>query len=281
MDESTLHRRRREAWGQTPRTRAADPEAAARLIDRVGIATLFPASPEFPNLFHAYVGESESRPDARHDSPSGEVYAWRWALGRKEVACYTAIVRDRPSWVSWSLLPAVLRLRGTLRPPTELHDTGELSASAARVALALERSGGVLSTSELREAADFPTGKAQRAAYLKAVQELETKLLLAKVFSADSLEMRHALVSSHYPEHLAAASGMSEEEALDRVLRTYLAAAAYAVPAVLSRHLKLPPQQLVAALDRLIRSGMVTPMELPGLRGTCYVWRSKDSMERH
>ena len=42
---------------------------------------------------------------AEWDSPAGEVYVWRWALGRKEVAFYSAIVRKRPTWVSWTLLP--------------------------------------------------------------------------------------------------------------------------------------------------------------------------------
>ena len=52
-----VHYRRLVNWGQTPETRLPDPDAAAAFVDRVGLATLFPASPEIPNLFHAHVGD--------------------------------------------------------------------------------------------------------------------------------------------------------------------------------------------------------------------------------
>ena len=74
VDEAALQARRREHWCQTPQTRIPDPEAAVHLIKRVGIATLFPASPEIPNLFHAYVGDPSAETSSQWDSPSGHVY---------------------------------------------------------------------------------------------------------------------------------------------------------------------------------------------------------------
>jgi len=99
-------------------------------------------------------------------------------------------VRNRPTWVSWKLLPALLQVRGDLRTPEQIYQAGELSNDALRIAQALEQTGGVLSTGELRRIAGFPTGKPQRAAYLKAIEELDTRLLLAKVFSEDDLDKR-------------------------------------------------------------------------------------------
>jgi hypothetical protein len=218
------------------------------------------------------VGDPDAQPASEWDSPSGEVYGWRWALGRREAAFYTALVRDRPTWVSWELLPAVLRLRGELRPPEEVYAAGQLSADAWRIVRALEDSGGALSTGELRARADFPTGKPQRAAYLKAVQELDTRMLLAKVFSADTDDMGHALVRMRYPEHVEAAGSMSAEEALDGVLRVYLPHAVYAVPPVLARHLKLPVDVLRSGLERLAAAGEASPAALDGHKGVCYVW---------
>lgn len=268
---SPLYVRRLENWCQTPRRRITDPEAAVGLIGRVGVATLFPASPEIPNLFHAYLGDPDARTDSGHDSPSGEVYSWRWALGRREAAFYTAIVRDRPTWVSWELLPAMIRLRGEPRTPEQLFDSGELSEAAWRIARALAGAGGELSTGELRREAGFPTGKAERAAYVKAVAELDTRLLLAKVFSPDDLDMRHALVRRRYPDDVARAERMTREAALAQFLTTYLPAAVYAVPAALARHLKLPEPELRAGLDRLVEAGSAAPVSLAGYRGTCYV----------
>jgi hypothetical protein len=254
-DRSADHTRRLANWCQAPETRIPGPEAAERLINQVGVTTLYPVSPEIPNLFHAYVGDPEAKTDSKWDSPSGHVYTWRWELGKREVAFYSAIVRKKPTWISWTLLPAMLRLLGETRSPEELYQTGELSDGAYRIARALEESGGVLSTGELRRVAGFPTGKEQRTAYLKAVEELDSRLLLAKVFSpGDDNNMRHALVLRRYPEHVAAAEQLSRQDALDQLLTTYLAAAVYVVPTVLAKPLGIPDVELRAALSRLSAS---------------------------
>jgi hypothetical protein len=268
-----LQTRRLRNWGQAPATRAAHPAAATELINRVGLATLFPASPEIPNLFYAYTGDPSAKASSKWDSPAGHVYGWRWELGRPAVAFYTAIVRKRPTWVSWSLLPAILRLCGDLRTPDELYDLGHISGNAYKVAQALERSGPVLSTGELRRLAGFPTGKEQRAAYLKAVEELDTRLLLAKVFSADDLEMRHALVASRYPEQVEVAERMIHEEAFRRFLLTYLPQAVYTIPTVFAKHLRLPEGDVRGALEHLRQEGLVTAMTLPCETEDCYVWK--------
>jgi hypothetical protein len=275
-DDSVTSRRLRN-WCQTPDTRIPDPPAAAALIERVGIATLYPVSAEVPNLFHAYRGDPEATTDSEWDSPSGHVYAWRWDLGRMEAGFYTAIVRGRPTFVSWDLLPALLRLRGELRTSDELYDVGALSDNAHRIVHALEQSEGVLGTGELRKAANFPTGKEHRAAYLKAVEELDTRLLLAKVFSHDDTDMRHTLVVSRYRRHLEAAEALSEDDALDRFLLTYAAQAVYVVPAVFAKHLKLSEDRLRPALDRLQARDLVRLETVVGQKGDVYVWCEGDN----
>src|SRR5215469_14966419 len=219
-DVQSLQARRREHWGQTPETHTPTPEAATALIQRVGIATLFPVSSELPNLFHAFVGNDTEQPTSDWDSSSGHVYAWRWELGRQNAAFYTAIARGRPTLVSWTLLAAVLRLRGDTRTPDELYDTGVLSADAYRIAQALDEASDPLPTGELRKRAGFPTGKAQRAAYLRGVAELESRLLLAKVFLPGGVgeDMHHALVSARFKDYAMAADLLNAEEAYDRFL---------------------------------------------------------------
>ena len=260
-------------WRQTPETKLPGPDAAPELIERAGIVTLFPASPEVPNLYHAYMGDPEAPAAAEWDSPAGQVYGWRWTLGRKQTAFYTAIVRKRPTWVSWALLPAVIRLCGDLREPEELYQAGELSRDGLRIAQALASTGGVLSTGELRKEAGFPTGKAERAAYLKAVEELDTRLLLAKVFSAEDEDMRHALVRVAYPAQVAAAEQMTSEQAADRFLETYLPLAVFAAPVILAKHVRLSEAVLRAGLDRMAAGGRVTVEQIEGYKGPCYVWR--------
>jgi hypothetical protein len=138
---------------------------------------------------------------------------------------------------------------------------GKLGPAACRLAVAR------------RERAGFPNGKEQRTAYLKAVDELDSRLLLAKVLYADSEDMGHALVFTRYRQHVDAAERMSREDALYRLLRTYLPHAVYALPAPLARHLKLPEDELRAALERLAADGCAQRATLPAVKGVCYVWR--------
>jgi hypothetical protein len=266
---------RRERWNQTPETRLPDAAAAPALIDRVGIATLFQASPEVPNLYHAYMGDPTAKMSAKWDSPSGQVYSWRWTLGRQGVAFYTTLVCRRSTWVSWGLLPAVLRLCGETRVPDELYDDGALSAEAYRIAQALEEAGGTLDTGALRKAANFPVGKASRAAYLKALEELEVRLLVAKYFEAGNDDTFHTLLSARYREYLERAQALSREEALEQVLMTYLPNAVYALPTVLARHLRLPEPELRAGLERLAARGQAETISFAEQKGVCYRWRDE------
>ncbi|MGH2447157.1 MAG: AlkZ-related protein [Chloroflexota bacterium] len=254
-EKQDLERRRLEGWCQTPETRIADPAGGVALLNRTGLATLYPASSEIPNLFHAYMGDPNAKTDSRHTSPSGRVYGWRWALGRDQAAFYGVLIRKRTTYVAWPLLPAVLRLRADFHTPDELFDLGSISIDAYRITQALEAAGGSLSTPALRDAAGFPTGKAQRNAYLKALDELDARLLIAKNFAADDGDTRHTLIALAHPDQLAEAEAMSEEDALDSLLRTYLPNAIYAEPRVLSRHLKVPEQSLRPALQRLVAEG--------------------------
>lgn len=268
-----LQVRRLECWRQTPERRIGGPDDAAALIDTLGLVTLYPASPELPNLFFAYVGDPAAKTDSKWDSPSGQVFGWRWTLGRKEVAFYTALVRKRSTWIRWDLLPAALRLFGELRVPDELYDAHAISADAYRIAHVLEDAPEPISTGELRAAAGFGGSKERRAAYLKAVEELETRMLLAKVLTPGTDDMSHVLVSSRFRTHCDAADRLTRADALDALLAAYLPHAVYAVPPVLARHLKLADDELCAGLERLRERGDAEPRELDGIRGACYVWR--------
>jgi hypothetical protein len=251
VDQKAVQQRLRN-WCQTPETRLSGDSMAPAFIERVGVATLYPASSEIPNLFSAYVGDPDTKTDSGWDTPSGEVYSWRWTLGRQSTAFYTALIRRRPTWIRWSLLPAILRLSGSLRLSEELYELGQLSADAYRIAQTLEAATGALSTGELREQAGFPRGASSRAAYLKAVEELETQLLLAKIFLSEGDTMHHTLVRKRYPDQVAAAERMTLDEALDQFLQVYLPQAIYANPPILAKDLKLPTATLCTALERLV-----------------------------
>ncbi|GER90140.1 hypothetical protein KDW_43020 [Dictyobacter vulcani] len=264
MFDALLVQQRLQRWGQTPETHLDGVNEAPAFIERVGIATLYPASPEFPNLYSAYVGDPDAKTDSGWKTPSGEVYTWRWTLGRQSTAFYTTLIRKRPTWIRWSLLPAVLRLCGTQQSAEELYQSGHLSTDAHRIYQTLEASSGALATPELREQAGFPRGSGARSAYLKGVEELETHLLLAKVFLADGDTMHHTLISTRYPDLVAIAETLSFEAALDQFLQAYLPQAVYANPTRLAKDLKIPVAALTAAFERLLDTHQVNKIPLSG-----------------
>lgn len=267
------YRERLRWWRQTPALRVPDADGAVGLIEDVGLATVYPASPEVASLFHAHVGDPDANTDSKWDSPAGFVYGWRWALGRRKAAFYGILVRKRPTFVKWSLLPSILRLVGDLRTPDELYDFGVISSDAYRIAQVLEGADAPVSTPELRAAAGFPNGKEQSSAYHKALSELDARLLITNEFMEDAEgNKHHGLMFVRHPEHVQAAERMTVVGAFDTFLRVYLPAAVYVAPRALSRHLRVAEDGLRTALEELCQSGHATAIDVPGAKGSCYVW---------
>lgn len=255
-----LTQTRAERWCLTPDTRIARPEEAPALIQRAGIATLFPVSPEVASLYAAYVGPDVPT-ESGHSTPTGQVYGWRWVLGRREVAFYAAIVHGKPTWVAWDLLPALLRLRGDTRPVEEQVADGLLSADAHRVADALASNGGTLTTGELRRVAGFETGTGRRDAYLRAIAELDRRLLLGRGFGppddTDDRDMRQTLVALRHPDAVAAAAAMDAATATRHLLTAYLSGAVFVRPVVFARHLGLDRPDVEGVLATMVKEGVL------------------------
>jgi hypothetical protein len=260
-DLERLEARRRRAWCQDGERTVPDPEAARAFVDRVGIATLYAASPEIPSLYQAHMSDPKPPTFASWDSPSGHVYTWRWALGNAHAAFYGAVVAKKPTWVAFDLLPALLGGLADRRTPRELFEAGELSSDALRVAEAFVGSGGILATAELRDRAGFPKGKENRAAYLKAVEELDARLMLAKRFTGEGEDaMGHAWVRDHYAREWEAGAALDPTDALATVLDRVLVHAATLDPKVLARHLRVPPARMDAAFHLLADRDRARPL---------------------
>jgi len=250
-----------------------DAAAAADLINCCGIATVYPTSTEVANLFHAHVGDPKAKTENKWDSPSGRVYSWRWEIGRKGSAFYGTVVRKRPTFVMWSLLPAILRLMGDLRTPDELFDFGIISNNAYKIARVLDGSREPLGTSDIRRQAGFPMGRDNSAAYHKGLAELENRLLVTSEFVAQEGEAtkHHGLMFERRRADVDAASAMTIEQAVDTLLEGYIPSAAYIRPAVLAKDLRIEEPDISAGVERLVTSGKLEPATAPGLNGSCYV----------
>lgn len=236
-------------------------DAAGPFMERMGICTVYPASPEVPNLFHAYLSDPEAKTDSSWDSPSGEVYTWRWRLGATDAAFY-GLIGKRPTWVAWDLLPSVLAVFMERRSISELYSEGLLSQESMRIGEAFQGAGGILSTKELRMRAGFPKGKENRASYEKALEELERKLIVAKKLGGSEKDdvMFHALVADRHADAVAKACQISLVEGISNILDRYLRAAQYLAPKAFNKFFKFPQEAFEEAISR----GGFTTAELDG-----------------
>jgi hypothetical protein len=260
MDTSILFAKRLASWCQDGSSNIPDPVAATDFINRHGLVTLYKASSEVPNLFWGYMGQADVKAQVEWDSDAGHVYTWRWELGHANAAFYGALVAKKPTWISWELLPLVLGFAMERRDPEDMYADGLLSAGAIRLVRAFEGSDGTLSTKELRARAGFPTGKPERAAYLKALEELELMLLVCKTFSpeGEGEDMAHSLVSTVCADAVSRSADLGAEDALHLFLKSYLPRAIYVDVKLFGKHLRLSPPLLAKVLETMRMEGNVT-----------------------
>lgn len=260
IDLEDLKAMRLANWRQDGKRKLADPREAISFIEEVGISTLFAASSEFPDLYRGHMGDANAKTQASWDSPSGHVYSWRWEIGRPHAAFYASIVAGKPTWVSWEMLPYLLAACMEMRTPDELYDSGLISESAYKIASAFEDKDGVLSTKDLRTRGGFPTGKDNRARYLKALAELEGLLLVANRFAAgqDDTDMDHALVDYHYRDFAEQARKIGPDQGLKGLLERYLPRAVYLDTKAFARHLRLDATALDCAIGELVVGGFAS-----------------------
>jgi len=262
--------KRLQLWRQDGRNNLPDSAGAVQLINQMGLVTLYGASPEFPSLLLAHIGRPDYIAEASWDTPAGFVYGWRWDLGKAASAFYSTIVAKKPTWVSWLQLPTVLGALLNRQEPAEFYRSGQLSRDAWKLFEALEGSKEPLTTKELRLAAGFPTGKENRAAYLKAVEELETHLWLAKVFSpsGEGDEMSHGLVSKLYPDAFRKAISTERGDAIRALAKNHLSSSVFIDAAVFTKHLRLDQSLVNGVLESMTVDHLIAPLE--GAKN-CYI----------
>ena len=221
---------------------------------------MYPVSPEIADLFHAHVGDPDAKTEMKWDSPSGRVYSWRWEIGRDNKAFYATVIRKRPTFVTWPLVPSILRLMAELRTPDELFDFGVISNDAYRIAQVLDGVAEPLNTAQIREKAGFNRGsKEQSNAYHKGLAELENRLLVTTEFGTSDGEgsKHHGLMFERRPDDVRSASELSFEQALDTVMEAYAPAARYVNIKVLARHLGIAQADIRGSCERLATQGLL------------------------
>jgi hypothetical protein len=215
-------------------------EAAARFVDDVGFALLFPPDrPAGPSLWEAVAGP-DAEPFAQGmGTAESMVWTWKDVLPEAGLAWYGRFVRRRASLLSPRLLAALYPGRGE---PDDHRDLA-LSPEAQRIAEALLT--GPLPSSALRELVGH------RGRYDRAVQELQSHLLVTSAGVREHRTGWPAAVLDLTCRRFEVGDGPDHRYAAGRFVDTMIEAA----PAELARAYGWSIALARAELDALIGAG--------------------------
>ncbi len=274
-DAEEIERRRDRPFRRLPSLRVAGRQRAARFLDEAGLASLFAYRQlNLPCLWVAVCGRRD--PVFPHHSHHDPEVALAWNLKDQLPAAgrvfYGKLLRGKPTFVAWSLFPAVYRLFGPRTDYGAAYRAGLLSPSAKAILDALHRKR-PQDTLSLKLATNLarPT---QRRAFDAAMAELQQTLHICMV------EVRYEpftyvwdLVATRHAARLRGVRRLSEVEAAATVLRHYLRTAIAATPndvalVVGSRG------RADAAIAALADEGVVEPgASIRGRSGKWMVWK--------
>jgi hypothetical protein len=148
-------------------TLLASLDDAARFVDEVGLAVLFPAPGlEVPSLYEAVAGEGAVPFASGFNESEAMVWSWKDELPAAGLAWYGTFLYRRASLLSPSLLAALYAGDGQ----DDDHACLDLSREAHQIADALRT--GPLTTAALREIVG------NRSRYERAMRELNRELLV-------------------------------------------------------------------------------------------------------
>lgn len=249
-----LGRARARRWWVSGR-RIGSIERAARFVDDVGFALLFP-SPRLlvPSLWEAVAGQDVEPFAAGMGSAEQKVWAWKDELPRRGLVWYGAFLGGRGTLLSPGTLVALYPGNGAI----DDHESMRLSATAHEIAAAL--AGEPLTSAALRGLVG------DRTRYQRAVVELQRQLLVTTAGVQENRSGWPSALLTLTCHRFDVGSGLDHALVAARFLDTVLEA----TPGDLARALRWPIPQARGHLDELVRAGLAVPGSGPAR----YVTRS-------
>lgn len=274
-DAEDIERRRDRTFRRLPSLRVAGPQRAAQFLDQSGLASLFAYRQlNLPCLWVAVCGRRDPVfPQHSHHDPEVAL-AWNLKdqLPQAGTVFYGKLLRGKPTFVSWSLFPAIHRLFGPRTDHRTAFRAGLLSPAANAILAALHRHR-PQETLALKLATNLarPT---QRRTFDAAIAELQQTLHICMVeVRYDPFTYVWDLVAQRQAAGVRGARRLGEDEAAVSVLRRYLAAVIAATPNDVAMVVG-GRARAERALATLAAEGMVeTGATIRGRGGKWVVWR--------
>lgn len=260
--------------------------SALGFVNAVGLCSTFYRFPEgMACLWEAVVGRLNPRwpRHSHHDVGVGLTWDLKDRLPARKQVYYGKLMKNRPLLVALDLFPAfyaLIRGRQRARDYREEYAAGRLSLAAKRIMDAMLREHPQY-TRELR-AASFMLEPAVTREFEQAMAELQQGLWVVKVEERyePTFSYRWDLLEAWLPEGTAEGRRLSCAVAVERLLERYLEGAVFTTPALLGRLFGLPREEILRALDRLVRAGAIAERAVDGWPGRWLVHASALEGER-
>lgn len=274
-----LERERDVTFRRTSTRRVRGETSALRFIEEVGFCTAFSRRVNIPCLWVAVCGRRDPRLPlhTHHDPAIGLTWQLKDSLPEKKLVFYARVLRRLPTFIALDYLPCFHRLFAPACEGDSPHDRRS-QAFAGRVPLGAVSmpARGILdrlrmhptqSTAQLRLHAYYGERAMSKAAFEKAIAELQQKFLVVRTEAQYEPKFTYIwdLFERQFPAAARAAQRLTREQALDRILAKYFSVVRYARPADLHALFGLHSFEARTALKRLAAAGVIRgPVRLPG-----------------
>lgn len=281
---SITSRKQVEAWRdlafrRLPQLRVRGEKSALRFVNDVGFCfTLSDFGLPVASLYVAVCGRRHPRwpKHTHHDPEIGLTWNLKDDLPAKRLTYYGKLVKGQPTLVALELLPAFFAVIRDGKGSGDYivdYRQGRMSRPALAILEALHEAGPLV-TPELRKAVAM--GEPNRTAdFDRAMAELQRGLWIVKVEEIYDPDFyyRWDLLDNWLPGPVALSLELSREEAVSRLVATYLRSAAATQTRFLAGLFGVRIGEVESALRSLEADGRIRQEQrIKGLPGSWVVW---------
>ncbi len=216
-----------QRFGMNPDQRISEIHQAVKFVNLHGIVSFWPIK-DLPlaSLWGAVAGD---RPVAdEHDDPGHITWSWKDSLLGKNDWYYSKLFCRRNFMMRFDLSPYLYALSANFGDYREDHliryEEGFLSFEARNIYDAI-LSNGPLDTLQLKKASHL-VGKSSDTAFNKAIVDLQMDMKILPIAISKSGAWHYSfvyeIVARHYPEIPALARTINSQQALEKLIYTYL-----------------------------------------------------------
>lgn len=259
---SQLEQYQASTFRYAPGSRLTTPEQAVEYVNERGFIFFWPVKGfAFPSLWSAVAGD---RPVAdEHDDPGHISWSWKDSLIDKRVWYYARVLRHKNTLVSLDVVKYFYALSPNYGEPEidllDQYNQGSLPLEAKLIFDALVRIG-PLDTLSLRKEARL-AGANSQSPFNRALNILQEQMRVLPVAFSEAGAWKYAFVYDlthrYYPDIPESARFITENQAMDQILRPFFKSLGAATLRQVTNTFKWGSELTIKALDRLVAAGFL------------------------